>query len=107
MISTLDKTLKILEKLNSQLKSRILSKEQIINEKNYISDLPEVVEEMNNLLNKLEDVTFKDPEKVLDLLVGLHIKFGNYSSRIEVVHELLQNMIAHYEEYIPEAKRLK
>lgn len=104
MIIELKKTLSMLEKLNDQLRARILKKKQIIDEENYISDLPEIQLEMNKLIDSLDGADLKDPDKVLEQLVYLHVKFGSLESRIELVHDMIKTMIAHYEDLQPKRK---
>lgn len=104
MIIELKKTLSMLEDLNNQLKVRILNKKQIIDEENYISDLPKIQLEMNDLIDSLSRADLKDPDKVLEQLVHLHVKFGSIESRIELIHEMVKTMIAQYENLQPKNK---
>lgn len=96
MLNELQLILTELERLNEQLAVKLFTKDQILEEKYYISDLPELQEEIKTCLAELHLLDRLQTEQVVEKLIELHIKLCNSINRIEQVHELVEKMIANY-----------
>jgi primase-polymerase (primpol)-like protein len=65
-------------------------------EREYIRDLPELYSEIQELTKNLSQLQIKDTEKIMETLVDLHIRLGNYCNRIEEVDELVKKAMYCY-----------
>jgi len=62
----------------------------------YISDLPEIHDEIRQLTKNLSQLQIEDSEKIIETLVNLHIRLGNYCNRIEEIDELVKKAMCCY-----------
>ena len=92
MNNVLKNTLTRLEKLNNTFDKKLLNDNQITEVKDYINDLSDTKEEIQNLLNKLNKANPNDIDLIIEILIHLHLKFDNSIACIDSMRDLIKQM---------------
>lgn len=89
----------ILQHFNNMLKSKILSKKELENANESIIELSNLEKEINKVINKLKINNLHDKEKIIYLLIHLHIHFIRYLGNLEEIYGLIRKMAGKFRKY--------
>lgn len=96
MHEELSKTLDIILNLNNACAKKIITQEEINEQKDNLEDYKIIFFEIENILSKIERDNLDSVDDTVEALVQLHLKYSDYIWHIDQMHELVKKMIGNY-----------
>lgn len=96
MHEELSKTLDIILNLNDACAKKIITQEEINEQKDNLEDYKIMFFEIENILSKIEKDNLDSVDDTVEALVQLHFKYSDYIWHIDQMHELVKKMTGNY-----------
>ncbi|MBA4502911.1 hypothetical protein [Marinobacterium marinum] len=98
MHEELSKTLNIILNLNDVCGKKIITQEEINEQKANLEDYQRMFFELDNILSRIERDELDSVDDTVEALVQLHLKYSDYIWHIDQIHELVKKMVGNYRE---------
>lgn len=96
MQSELFRTYNILSRLNDSCRVKVITQEELNEQKANLKDFQVMITELGDILSKLENSESLSVDETIETLLQLHLKYSDYIWYIDQIHELLKKMTGNY-----------
>lgn len=96
MQEELMRTYTVLSQLNDSCNVKVLSQDELNEEKSNLEDCQKTITELKNILSDLENNDLRSVDATVESLLQLHLKFSDYIWHIDQIHELVKKMAGNY-----------
>lgn len=102
MIAELKSVLSLLQEINSQCKSAVITQEEFEEETENLKDFKGLLNNLKKLVDSIEDSNKNKDEidSTVEQLIHLHLKLSDSIWHIEQIHELVKRMAGNYRESV-------